>query len=356
MKTLQLTKILTCGLVAVAIGSAGTSAAAQSAADHFSGKTVKVITGTGPGGVYGLSGRVILKYMARHMPGKPAMLMDFMPGAGGIKVANYLYNVAPRDGTVIGMLLRDTAANQLINAKSVRFDVTKFNWLGSWGDAINVLTVVKWAPATTLEDAKKTQVVLGGFSPRSSNYTFPKVLNAILGTKFKVVAGYRGGGAIRKAIDQGEIYGWAGFYVGWITKRPQLVRDKKLAHMVQFSTRRYPEYPGLKNVPLVVELAKNEEDRKVFKFISASGAVARSLTTPPGTPAFVNKAIRKAFEDTLRDPAFLKDMKARHLVVIPVSAEEITRTVHEIVSTEKSVVERYKRLAGLTKKKKGTKK
>lgn len=335
---------------AVAAMAAAPQVAAQSAAEHFKGKTIKIYAGAGAGGVYGLSGRVITRHLVRHIPGKPTLLMEFMPGAGGIKVANWLYNVAPKTGTAIGMLLRDTAANQLVNPKRIKFDVTKFNWMSSWGDALNVLTVIKSAPATTLEGAKKIEVVLGGFSPRSSNYTYPKVLNALVGTKFKVVAGYRGGGAIRQAIDQGEIYGWAGFYVGWITKRPQLVRDNKLAHLVQFTNRRYKEFPELQNVPLATELAKNDEDRKVLAFLSKSGPVARALSTPPGTPRYINMALEKAWDDTIADPAFLKEMKARHLVVIPTSAAEIRKIIREIVATPMSVVARYKKLAGLTKK------
>lgn len=335
---------------AVAMTTMTVDAVAQSAAEHFKGRTVKLYAGAGAGGVYGLSGRIIARHFPKHLPGNPRVLMEFMPGAGGIKVANYLYNVAPKDGTAIGMLLRDTPANQIINPKRVKFDATKFNWMGSWGDALNVLTVVKDAPANTLEGAKKTQVILGGFSPRSSNYTYPKVLNALLGTKFKVVAGYRGGGAIRKAIDQREIYGWAGFYVGWISKRPQLVRDNKLAHLVQFTTQRYDAFPRLKNVPLATELAKNEEDREVFRFLSASGKVARAFSTPPGTPDYINKAIEKAWDDTIADPAFVKEMADRHLIVLPSNAAEIRRTVAAIVATPQSVVDRYKKMAGLTKK------
>jgi tripartite-type tricarboxylate transporter receptor subunit TctC len=325
-------------------------AGAQSAADHFKGKMVKIYAAAGAGGVYGLSGRIMIRHLAKHLPGVAAARIEFMPGAGGIKAANRIYNIAPKDGTVLGMLLRDTAANQLVNPKKIKFDVSKFNWLSSWGDALNVLTVMKTAPATTLEGAKKTEVVLGGFSPRSSNYTFPLVLNALVGTKFKVVAGYRGSGAIRHAIDQGEISGWAGFYVGWITKRPQFVHGNKLAHLVQFTNRRYKEFPELQSVPLATKIAKNEEDRKVFAFLSVSGPVARALTAPPGVPKHIVKALDKAWDATIADPAFLKEMKDRHLVAIPAKAAAIRKIVSQILATPPSVVRRYKKLAGLSKK------
>lgn len=341
---------LATGVAFAAMTVAIPQAGAQSAAEHFEGKTVKLYAAAGAGGVYGLSGRIITRHFPKHLPGGAGVRIEFMPGAGGIKAANWLYNIAPKDGTALGMLLRDTAANQLVNPKKIKFDVSKFNWLSSWGDALNVLTVLKTAPAITLEDAKKTQVVLGGFSPRSSNYTFPLVLNALVGTKFKVVAGYRGGGAIRQAIDQGEIYGWAGFYVGWITKRPQLVHGNKLAHLVQFTNRRYKEFPELHSVPLATEIAKNEEDRKVFAFLSASGPVARALTTPPGVPKHVVNALDKAWDATIADPAFVAEMKKRHLVVIPAKAKEIQGIVRQILATSPSVVSRYKKLAGLSKK------
>ena len=350
MKTGTRIFTLASGVAFAAMMAAIPQAVAQSAADHFKSKTVKLYAGAGAGGVYGLSGRIIIRHLANHIPGGAGVRVEFMPGAGGIKVANWLYNIAPKDGTALGMLLRDTAANQLVNPKKIKFDVSKFNWLSSWGDALNVLTVMKSAPATTLEGAKKKQVILGGFSPRSSNYTFPLVLNALVGTKFKVVAGYRGSGAIRHAIDQGEISGWAGFYVGWITKRPQFVHGNKLAHLVQFTNRRYKEFPELQSVPLATKIAKNEEDRKVFAFLSVSGPMARALTAPPGVPKHIVKALDKAWDATIADPAFLKEMKDRHLVAIPAKAAAIRKIVSQILATPPSVVRRYKKLAGLSKK------
>lgn len=320
---------------------------AQLADNYFAGKTVRVVAGAGAGGVYGAFGRVLTKHLGKYLPGKPTMVLEHMTGAGGLRLSNWLYNVAPKDGSVIGMQLPDATAIQVKTPGRVKYDARKFNWLSSWGRAINVLSLLKTCTKVrSLEDAKKTVAVLGGFSPNSVNYQFPVLVNHVLGTKFKMVSGYRGGGAIRNAMDKCEVSGWAGFYIGWVQRRPQWIKDDKLVHLMQFTLER-GNHPILKNVPLLIDLAKNDEDRAVFRFASSSDFLARALTTPPGTPEAVNATIDAAFNKAMRDPAFLADAKKVKLVITPYSRKQVVERVAQVLATPKDVVVRYDEIVGL---------
>lgn len=341
-------------LAAAAILLAGAAlSGAQAEEGYFKGKVVRLVAGAGAGGVYGAIGRVITKHMPKFLPGHPTMVLEHMTGAGGIRISNWLYNVAPKDGSVIGMQLPDATAIQAHSPWRIKYDVRKMNWLSSWSEALNVLSIHKdCTPVRSLEDAKKTQVVLGGFSPNSSNYQYSVLVAHVLGLKFKMVSGYRGGGAIRNAIDKCEVAGWSGFYIGWVTRRPQWLTEHKLVHLAQFTLKPSDTYPELKNVPRLIDMAKNPADRAVFEFVSQSGFVARALVTPPGTPAKVNDMIDVAFNKAMRDPGFLADAKRSKLPIHPFTAQQVRDRVAKVLATPKEVVERYVQIVGLKRGKK----
>ncbi len=336
----------------VLLGPALAGTGARAADDYFKGKVVHLTAGAGAGGVYGAIGRVLTKHMPKYMPGKPTMVLEHMTGAGGIRISNWLYNVAAKDGSVIGMQLPDATAIQAHSAWRIKYDARKFNWLSSWSEALNVLSINKdCTPVRSLAEAKKTEVVLGGFSRNSSNYQYSVLVAHVLGAKFKMVSGYRGGGAIRNAIDKCEVAGWSGFYIGWVTSRPQWIADNKLVHLAQFALQP-GDYPELKNVPLLIDMATNAADRAAFEFVSLSGFVARALTTPPGTPAAVNEMIDIAFNKTMKDPAFLADAKRSKLPIHPYSAAEVRERVEKVLNTPKDVIDRYVKIVGLERPKK----
>jgi len=206
-------------------------------------------------------------------------------------------------------------------------------------------------PVRNFEDAKKTEVVLAGFSPNSANYQYSVLVAHVLGLKFKMVSGYRGGGAIRNAMDKCEVAGWSGFYIGWVTRRPQWLAENKLVHLAQFSLEK-GQYPELAGVPRLIDMAKTPADRAVFEFVSLSGFIARALTTPPGTPAKVNEMIDAAFNKTMRDPAFLADAKRSKLPIHPYTAKQVRDRVEMVLNTPKAVIDRYIQIVGLKRGKK----
>ena len=319
-------------IAALAVAAAGTAVPAKAAdavADFYREKSIQVILASGAGGVYGVVVNLLGRYLPAHMPGAPALVPQYMPGAGGVKAANYLYNVAPRDGSAIGALFKDTAIFQVLRPKGVKYDATKFGWLPSWAESVSSITVLRTAPAITIADAKIRQDTIGAFGKGSGTYQVPAMLNNTIGTKFKIVTGYGGGAAVRLAMERGEVDGFAGFLSSWRIVAPEWVTQHKLVHLVQIGRKRAKEAP---NVPLLTELAQNDEQRKIFAFVSATGPLANAFSTPPGVPAARIKALDKALWDTFRDPAFVKEAAAKQLDVDPVPAKEVAEAVHDIIA------------------------
>jgi tripartite-type tricarboxylate transporter receptor subunit TctC len=329
-------KIFYCAIAAagVATGTIAPAWGADGAADFYRGKSIQVILASGAGGVYSIIVQLLGRYLPAHMPGAPALVPQYMPGAGGVKAANYLYNIAPRDGTAIGALFKDTAIFQVLRPKGVKYDASRFGWLPSWAESASSITVLRSAPATTIAAAKIKPVTIGAFGKGSGTYQVPALLNNTIGTKFKIVTGYSGGAAVRLAMERGEVDGFAGFLSSWQIVSPEWVRDHKLVHLVQIARKRAKEAP---DVPLLTELAQTDEQRKIFSFVSATGPLANAFSTPPGVPADRMKALDKALWDTFHDPAFVKDAAAKRLDVDPVPASEVAEAVREIVSVPPSI-------------------
>lgn len=331
---------------AAALAAAGlmtTGARADAVSDFYRGKTVSVVVPASPGGVYGTFGLMLQQYLPRHIPGKPNVVLQFMAGAGGTKAANYLYNVAPRDGTAVATLISGVATTPVLRPDKVRYDPRKLNWLGGWGEAVSVLSVFHTAPVKTLAEARKKQAILGAIGKATATYQMPSLLNAMLGTKFKIITGYRGGSPIRLAIEKGELHGWAGLWLGWKSRKPEWVRDNKLVHLVQLASRRSPDLP---NTPLLTEFAANDEQRRIFEFVSTAGITARALTTPPGVPADRLAALEKAYMAMLRDPDFVAAAAKRRYTIDPVPASVIRAAVDRLTSLPPDLVAKAKKAMG----------
>jgi len=331
------TRFFRAAATALLVTTAGMTApanAADAVADFYRGKSIQVVLASGAGGVYGVVVQILGRHLPRHMPGAPAIVPNYMPGAGGVKAANFLYNVAPKDGTAIGALFKDTPIFQVLRPKGVKYDATRFGWLPSWAESASSLTVLRTAPATTIEDAKIKPVTIGAFGKGSGTYQVPAMLNNTLGTRFRIVTGYRGGAEVRIAMERGEVDGFAGFLSSWRTVSPEWVKDDKLVHLVQIARKRAKEAPG---VPLLTDLAENDQQRGIFAFVSATGPLANAFSTPPGVPADRFKALDKALWDTFRDPAFVKDAAAQQLDVDPVPGREVAEAVRDIVGVPPAV-------------------
>lgn len=332
------------GLAAVAIAS-GPALAADAVADFYSRTQVTFLVTTPPGGGNGLIALLLSKHLSRFIPGHPVMVQNFMAGAGGVKGTNWMYNVAPKDGSVIGMPVASVPiAQYVVQAAGVKFDLPKFTWLGTVSRMTNVLTVWHDAPAKTIDDARKREIIVGASGKLSWFYIEPTLMNALLGTKFKIVTGYSGSHNMNLAMERGEVQARDQHWQSLMGERPDWVRDKQVRVLVQTGLVSIPQ---LKGVPQFIDLVKTEREKRMVKLMHATPTLGRSIFAPPGIPADRAAALRKAVADMIKDPAFIADMKAKDQDVTPASAEELQAFLNEIGSIPKAEIDAIRQLLGL---------
>jgi tripartite-type tricarboxylate transporter receptor subunit TctC len=314
-------------------------AAAQ--ADFYKGKSIDLIISTGVGGGLDSNARLVARHLAKHIPGEPTIVPKNMPGAGHIRAANYVFSQAPKDGTVIGTFIPIFVMSQLLGrSKSIQFDPAKFNWLASTSS--NNSTVYTWhtSGVKTLEEATKKEVLMGGTGVGSYTVIYPLVMNSVLGTKFKVVTGYKSTAEIGLAMERGEIQGRAGNNFNSLkAENGEWLKDGKINLIVQVGLERDPEFP---NVPLMLEFAKTDSDRQLLKFFSTDVVIGRPFVTSPGVPAERVALLRKAFDDMLKDPEFLADAEKSKLDVGPVGGAKLQQIVADFVGTPADIIAKAK--------------
>jgi tripartite-type tricarboxylate transporter receptor subunit TctC len=333
--------------IAAAIALSATAGAAQAADAFYDGKTVKLVNFGGAAGSYAIYTRIYAKYVGKHIPGQPNVVVDFMGGGGGLKGQNYLANAAPNDGLFIGMPMPSAITAPLIHPKNARFDPAKFKWFGNLTQLQTGLGV--WKATTkvrSIEDAKKTEVVIGSSGKTSELTLTPQLLNAIIGTKFKIVQGYKSLGPINLALEKGEVQGRSGGMTAWHPLKPEwFAPENKIAFLTQVGMSRHPAIP---DVPLVTELTTNEDDRKVLELLSRSTVLTRPVAGPPGMPSERVETMRAAFDATLKDPEFVAEMKKRGMQMIsPMTWQEIDRFVAETQATPAHIVKRFQDILGV---------
>lgn len=330
---------------ALMVAGAASSAAAQSPAEFYKGKAVRMIIGAAVGGGYDLPGRVMQVHMGRHIPGNPTIVVENMPGAASLIMTNYLYNRAPRDGTVMGMPNNSIPLEPRLRILSrdggdVRFDVSKFIWVGSPVQEPQLLWT--WfAVARNFEDLQNKRVLIGSMAVGADNYTLPFLANRVLGTRMEIIPGYKGTSDTFVAVEQGEVHGGGTSLLNLMVNRGDWLRDGKAGVVLNFGLNRLPQLP---DVPTAAELAKTQADRELFRFIAMKFAMSRPLALPPETPQDRVDAMRRAFDETMKDPAFLADAKKIGLDVDPVGGVEIQKLVQEIQATPQEVVDRLREL------------
>lgn len=315
-------------------------ARAQSGDDFYKGKQVKFVIGSAPGGGYDTYGRLLAEFLSRHLPGHPTLVPQNMPGASGIRSANFLYEVAPRDGTVIGTFNQSMPQRQVLKRSGVRFDANKFNWIGAMNRAATIFIVWRERGIRTLEDAKKQQVIMGALSASGGNALFPQLVNSQLGTRFKVVTGYVGTGTILLAMERGEVQGLGSMNWNSMTSRKaDWLRDRKVDIILQIGMQKEPE---IGNVPLLIDLAKTPEQRKLFELVSADTQMNWPVVAPPGLPAARVALLRKVFDETMQDSALKAEAKRRGMdVSAPTSGNDVQKLVAGMLDTPDSVIQAY---------------
>jgi tripartite-type tricarboxylate transporter receptor subunit TctC len=310
-------------------------AQAETVEEFYKGRQVTVIVTGATGSIYDLSARLVTRYMSEYIPGKPTMVVKMMTGGGHLIGTQWLYNVAPRDGSVLASIGEAVPLVQVLEPEKAKFDVSKFNWLGNPG--LSNLVLSTWAEKgiKTLEDAKKKEVIIGAGGPTSPSGQMPRALNNVLGTKFKVIVGFPST-SIDLAMERGEVDGRGSAQISYYqTVRPHWVTENKLNHLVQWGPKRDSDLP---NVPLLTELARNEAERQVFALLSSSVIVGRPILTTPDVPADRLAALKEAFAKTMKDPNFLEEAKKFNLEINPLYADEMQKLINDVIATKPEVV------------------
>jgi tripartite-type tricarboxylate transporter receptor subunit TctC len=314
-------------------------ASADPVADFYRGKTISVLIGVGAGGEYDTIARLVARYIGRYIPGHPSLIAQNMTGASGLKLMNYLATLAPHDGTSIGMISEGLPSLQAVGMDGVQFDAAKFNWLGAIAPIDETIAVWRSVGVATIEDARQREVITGATAHGSITYTFPALLNELLGTRLKLVTGYDGGTAINLAMERGEVEARDNTWSSWKATRPAWLSEHKISIIVQSG----PRAADL-DAPLISDLIKDPQQRLLSDLVLSGCALGRPLTITPGVPPERVAALRAAFDATVKDPEFLAEAKSLHFDVDPLHGVDMQRTIDRILATPDEIKRRAKHL------------
>ena len=315
-------------------------AGAARAADFYAGKVISIYIGTGEGpGALSAYPRAIAQVIGKYIPGNPTIVVRNMPGAGGIKAANFIYSIAPQDGTAWGFITRGFVRAPLLATPQAQFDPTRYHWIGTTSQETSVAAVwTRGTPVRSLPEATTQEVVFGGTSLATDTGLFPTILNRLIGTRFKVIVGYKSSTDVDLAMERGEVQGkvwtWgslkSGNTAGW-------VEEKKVSLLAQFGLQRARDLPDL---PLALDYAKSPEDRQVMELVFAPLTLGYPSFMGPGVPPDRVELMRRAFDKTMQDPEFIELMKQQNLVLDPAKGEDVQAIVGRLYQMPQAVIER----------------
>jgi tripartite-type tricarboxylate transporter receptor subunit TctC len=310
-------------------------------AETISKQIIIYVAGTAGGGI-DLYARFLARYLGKHIPGNPTVVVQDMPGAGGIRTANFIAQAAPRDGTAIGTFPGGPLIEPLVGARTVDYDMSKFNWIGAISRDVSVCFALGTTPFKTIDDAKAREMVIAGTGAGSETDTLPLVLNETLGTKFKVITGYLGSKETLLAMENGEVHGRCGMtYSSLRAAKPDWLRDKMVNILVQLGRQKSSDLP---NVPLISDLLSKSEDKQLFDLLTVGTVVGRPFALPPGTPSGLVTMLRRAFDATMVDPDFLAEGQKTNSEINPTTGDDVQRIIAGAYATPKPVVDRAKTL------------
>jgi tripartite-type tricarboxylate transporter receptor subunit TctC len=332
-------------LLGVAVGgiliASPVPAIADAVGDFYQAKQIRFIVRTPPGGDYDQYTRLLARFMGRHIPGNPALIPVNMPGGGGITAANYMAQIAPRDGTVIGIVSQGLAADQALGiSQGLKTDLRAFNWIANVVYSNQLLVVWHTSPTKTLADAKKRETLIGTTGAGSASVQFPAFYNNVLGTRFKIVLGYPGGQDIDLAMQRGEVEGrGTNPYSGWMASEPTWIPQKLIIPLVQAGMEKEPQLP---DVPLILDLPVKPADKPLLEFMARVATVGRPLATTPGVPPERVAALRAAFAATLDDPDFIATAEKEHMEIRPMTGDKLAGIITGLISSPDDIRERVK--------------
>jgi tripartite-type tricarboxylate transporter receptor subunit TctC len=327
--------------LAAALLLAAAPALADPIGDFYAGRTISLIVASGEGG-YDLYGRLVARHLGAHLPGKPTMIVQNMPGAGGLQAVNHLFSVAAKDGTQLGLVRRGAMVAKLMEMPGVRYDPEKFNWIGNVTSETSVSVAGRTAPAKSLDDVLQHELIVGGDGPASTHETLARLLNGLIGTKFKIVGGYRSSGELFLAMERGEIEGIA--YASWEDMRKLKADQIARGDIVILNQNGLERLPDLPKVPFTMDYIKAEADRQVMRLYAAQDAMPRPIVAPPGVPAERVAALRQAFMALGQDKDFIEDSKRAKLDFDLMPGEEAQKIVASVAATPPELGSRLAKL------------
>jgi tripartite-type tricarboxylate transporter receptor subunit TctC len=330
-------------LCAVSCGQSDVETTGSASGDFYRDKTVSIIVGSGAGGGFDTTARLVARHLPGYIPGTPTVIVVNMPGGGGLVAANHVFSAAAKDGTIIGLFHEAQMMNQLTGGEGVNFDLRQFNWLGSSYDDPNVCIVRTDAPVTAFKDmvGRAMPIAVGGTGPGSNTYDAPRVLAAATGASLRAVAGYPTTNDVRVGVERGEIQGMC---LGWESVKSASgpwLEDGYARVFVQNGTERHRD---LQDVPLAMEFAQDDESRTLLRLVDAPGAMAKPFALPPGVDANRVEVMRAALQATYRDPVFLKEAAAMKLEFQPKDADQIQQILSEVLATSPEIAAEYRHI------------
>jgi len=339
----RMTWLASCGALLAAAPMAAGAARADAVADFYGCKTVTLVVAYGAGGMYGLNGRIMSKHLGKFIPGHPNIIVKHMSGAGGSKAASYMYAAAPQDGSIIAELSKDVAVAKVLRPKKLKYEPGKFHYLGRMMPYSAVFMVWHKAGIRKWQDATKKQVIVANSGKAAHDYLEAAALREWAGLKLKIVSGYKGAANMYKAMEGGEAHARIGAWFSLKATKPGWLKEKKVDLIVQTGLEKAPDLP---NVPLLLEFARNAEERKMAELMELGSPVGWGLSAPPGTPAVRVAALRRAFDKMVKDPAFLKEAAARNTMVAPVTGEQVQGYVKRTMEVDPKLVAKLRKIAG----------
>lgn len=342
MKRISMARAAAFGAVlSLCAGTTGT-AMADAVADFYKNRTITIVFGAGMGGSYGLYSQLATRHIGKKMPGTPNVIIQSMPGAGGMKALNYMYNAAPKDGSFIGLVHQEVLQETILNPQA-RFDAGKFNWIGRFVDVDYIGVVPAKLGVKSLDDARKKQVIAGATGMRAASGLAPEVFNRTTGTKFKVVAGYKGVDEMFLAQEKGEVDLVTATWVIVKVIRGAQIKSGALIPIYAMSLERMADLP---NTPSITEFGRNEAETMFLRIWAAGGTVGRSLAAPPGTPADRVKALRAAFDAMVAEPGFKTDTEQKNISINTMAGEALAQRVQKVLQLTPEQVESTRKVYG----------
>ncbi|HEY7297792.1 MAG TPA: hypothetical protein VH684_07640 [Xanthobacteraceae bacterium] len=326
---------------AIAVALAFVGAPAEAQAPNLAGRTVTMLIGFGPGGGYDAWGRVLARHLGKHLPGNPTVVPQNMPGGGSLNAANHIYTIAPKDGTMLGIIARDAALGPLTGVAGARFDPLKISWVGTPTTETNICISTEKAKVKTFEDLLKQELIIGDTGVGTGTYSYPRALNGLLGTKFKLIHGFPSSSDVLLAMERGEVDGICESLDSVVGKRPDWIASKKVNVLFQGGTE---PNPTLKGVPFIIDLARTSDEKQQIEFLYAGQGIGRPFVAPPALPPDRLKMLRNAFDATMNDPAFRTDAQKQVLDVEPEDGAHLEALIRKIYATPKPVVNKIAEL------------